>query len=367
VQQQIEATYRPFEAMLQALRPVFPRLMVHGLPPRTPDDAKAARWTGGVTVAAAVRSKMTVLANRRLAGICAALDIPFLDTWAETSLDGYLHPDFELDGLHLNQRATAVSLSAIAAALYDHTAPTHNPFRYQLLRIAAPPYDGPRDEAAERDWSARGIAIGRLNPADTRRWASGLSFDAGAANPAAHPHWVGYPRGGRPGVATARLSSERLEAAAASLGSPAARRLFQAGEAMDYGQVFLRPIALDPGQAAAADLPTPLECRRALVCLDDGGAVELETTEGAAIQTLAAREGLLVVYDPRRVRCRARAEASVARFAEIGLAHRPASHPFRVVAPGLCDWPADPFHYTVKDAPAWPPFAHDLVHERSPA
>jgi len=40
-------------------------------------------------------------------------------------------------------------------------------------------------------------------------------------------------------------------------------------------------------------------------------------------------------------------------------------HPFRVAWAGLNDWPADPFHYTVRDMVAYPPFETDLVRERA--
>jgi len=371
VSQQIEQVFRPFVVALQSLRALFPQLMVHDLPPRTRDDAKAARWTGGLMVDAAVRAKITILANRHLAAICAAMDIPFLDTWAETSLDGYLHPDFELDGLHLSQRAAAVSLGAVVAALYDHTGPTHNPFRYQLLRSGAPEYDrgrGGSGSALSESWAEAGFAAGRVEPAAVGRWADQLHFVADPPNSFAHPHWVGYPRAGRPGMAVADLSPGLLEEAMAWLGSVEVRDLFQVGEDKDYGLIALRAIALPPNASAdAATLPTPFESRRALLCLDDNGAIDAETVSGEAIGALDVGQGALVVYDPKRVRCRARAGEQPARFAEIGLIHRLANQPFRIMAPGLGDWPADPFHYTVKDLPAWPPFDRDLIHERSPS
>lgn len=105
--------------------------MIHCLPPRSPDEAAAARWTGDVVVPAPVRAKLTVLANRVLAAFCAETGIPFIDTWAELTESGYLRPEFELDGFHLNRQAALVSLDRIAANLFDQTAGTWNASRYR--------------------------------------------------------------------------------------------------------------------------------------------------------------------------------------------------------------------------------------------
>jgi hypothetical protein len=96
----------------------FPEVLIHALPPRTRDDARAARWTGGVTIPRAVRAKLTVLANRVLEGACARAGIAFVGDWEGlVGADGYLRPELDLDGVHLHQRAAAQSLAQIRAVL----------------------------------------------------------------------------------------------------------------------------------------------------------------------------------------------------------------------------------------------------------
>lgn len=94
----------------------FGRVMVHCLPPRTPDSAAAARWSDG-PVPAPLRGKLTVLANRLLDDYCTKAGIGFIDTWPELTENLYLKPEFELDGVHLNRKAVPITLDKVVTLL----------------------------------------------------------------------------------------------------------------------------------------------------------------------------------------------------------------------------------------------------------
>jgi hypothetical protein len=87
----------------------IPRLVIHALPPRTADNARAKRWCEGRLVDKALRAKVTFHANRILAAEAALLGIPFVSTWDVLAPEGYLLPKYDLDGVHVTREAAAIS------------------------------------------------------------------------------------------------------------------------------------------------------------------------------------------------------------------------------------------------------------------
>src|SRR5471032_2321170 len=133
---QLEKLLAPFGVGLRQLKNAgFARVMVHCIPPRATDDASTARW---MNAPKSVRAKMTVMANRILARLCADADIPFIDTWPELSRDGYLLPEYDIDGMHLSQQAALVSLQKIIGCLSASTWNKHNLSRYRYAVGRAP-------------------------------------------------------------------------------------------------------------------------------------------------------------------------------------------------------------------------------------
>ncbi len=113
---QINGIFQPFLAGCRLLHELgFTRLMIHALPPRVRDTRQQA-WSG-VRAESQVRAKTTVLANRTLSGIAEALGVPFIETWPQVTEDGYLKPEFCLDGIHLNRAAALLSLRHIVERL----------------------------------------------------------------------------------------------------------------------------------------------------------------------------------------------------------------------------------------------------------
>lgn len=93
------------------------RLVMHALPPRTADNQRAATWTGGKIVDKLLRAKITVEANRVLEAFAVSNGIPFVSTWDAIAPDGYLLPEFDLDGVHVTRPAAAISLARIMTAI----------------------------------------------------------------------------------------------------------------------------------------------------------------------------------------------------------------------------------------------------------
>lgn len=123
IEQQIATFLAPFLRVMEQFRAGrFDRLMIHALPPRTPDNKAAARWTNGIEIDAPIRAKMTVATNRQLRGFCDKSGIPFIDPWPALTQDGYLKPDYELDGVHVNHAAALVSLERIVGVLLQREA-----------------------------------------------------------------------------------------------------------------------------------------------------------------------------------------------------------------------------------------------------
>jgi len=49
------------------------------------------------------------------------IDIPLIDTWPELAQDGYLLPQYDIDGMHLSREAALVSLQKIIDCLTGST------------------------------------------------------------------------------------------------------------------------------------------------------------------------------------------------------------------------------------------------------
>jgi hypothetical protein len=365
VSEKLEGLLRPFLDAMSMLRPLFPRTMVHALPPRSANSDLAQRWSFGVLVDAPLRAKLTLVANDIMASTCAKMDIPFIDLRDQVIEDGYIRADLDLDGLHMGRAAAVLSLEAITAGLYDRTAATGNNGRYELLKALAPDYEGAGHPDAAA-WTDVGYVVGDIGTSALSRLAADLQFLAQPANKNARLDWVGYPRAGRPGLAIAEPPDAMIESAARLFCVGAARALLQVGEPKELTVLHFRPVEIAPSSTTRDSvLPTPYGCRRAILCLDRTGSVVQETLDGQPINEQQASAGKLVIYDPARIRCHAAAGNHAARIVEIGLAPRLPNHPFRVISAGLNDWPVDPFTYSVAGLRAFAPFKGDSVVERA--
>ncbi len=360
------ALLTPFLQTVEQLQAAgFGRLMIHCLPPRTADDERAARWTRFV-FSAAVRAKITVVANRLLEEFCSHADIAFIDTWPELTEGGYLKPEFDLDGCHVNRAAAQISLEKISDILIDRTAHNANMSRYSQAHLQADrrPVGDTADAHADQ-WQRDGAVKGRLDGEAVEAIRQQLIFDLSNGNRHARPDWVGQPRAGRANILLAEPSERLLGDAAGTLSQDDVGAILHAGSDRELTISCFRPIRYGPAAEDMATLPSPVRTRRAVIFLTKSDRLSVETLEGTAIATTAFEAGSILVYDPQRVRLRLEPGLDSVDLVEIALMPRHPEHPFRVIWAGLCDWPADPFNYSVSDMPAFPPFRHEIVRERS--
>jgi len=365
IQERIESQLAPFVEVMARLRQSFPGLMIHALPPRDRDDDRSSHWSFKIKVAAPVRAKVALAANRHLAEVCGRLNIPFVDPWDDLSVDGFMRPEFGLDGMHINRSAAPIMLDRIMDAMLDNIRASANPTRHSVLRGHSPSYAGPFHPAS-LSWSQDGYLLDKLLVSEVVALNCESQFQSAETNARVSPEWIGYPRAGRPGVALAEPSLEILSRAAKLFGSGHPRSILQVGESKDLTIVNFRPVEIPAGASVTAStIPSPPDCRRALLFVGESSSIVIADASGHVLVQKSVRAGAIAVWDPKRIAIFARARAEPIRVVEMMLMPRYPLHPFRVAWAGLNDWPADPFHYTVRDIVAYPPFETDLVRERA--
>ena len=369
IRNQISKFVAPVIAAVRQLQSIgFSRTMVHCLPPRSADNGLAATYSSGTEVNAPVRSKLAVLVNRLLKSGCEETGLGFIDIWPEVAEDGYLRPEFELDGLHLNHDAALISLDKIAAYLFDQTGTNFNSTRYITARKLSDEYAG--DEALNDMWHKVGFATGQLDPESAENILAELKFELGSRNCHARPDWVGWPRPGRAGAELAQPGEQTLSLAASALGQGLGRMLLHAGAECEMTIASFRPIRFSPAVASVSDeLPAPPNGRRALLYLIKSDRIAFETLDGFAAPNSNFNEvveaGTIIVFDPHRLRYYIKPGQENLTVIEISLIPRLSGEPFRIVWAGLCDWPADPFIYSVSNMSAFPTYKGDYFLKRA--
>lgn len=366
VRDHIAGFLAPFCNAVEQLKAAsFDRVMIHCLPPRTPDSDLAARWTDGIVIAAPFRAKLTLLANRLLADFCDAAGIGFIDTWPDLTENGYLRPEFELDGVHINRRSAMISLDRIADQLFDRTADNWNGVRYGHAATQAKRDQGPSSHPDDdAQWARDGLCHGQVGADFTGKLSADLAYDL-HGNAQARPDWSGRPRAGLSGLSHAEPSETMLADAAALLGEGAPAALLHAGTAHELTVASFRPARYAPDASGIEPLPAPPETRRALILLSASDRLTFETLAGEPVPCPALTAGSLVVYDPHRLRPRIAAGPHPLDLIELALSPRLSGQPFRVIWAGLCDWPADPYMHSLSGMKAVPAFRDSVFRERS--
>jgi hypothetical protein len=369
IQREVTRIVSPVIGVARQLRSIgFSRLMIHCLPPRYLDTARASLWSRGIEVGAPVRAKLALLANRILRDACGSYDIGFIDTWPELEENGYLKSEFELDGIHLNRKGAILSLNRISNFLIDQTRSVHNISRYNNLIEESAPYEG--DLALKAAWQAHGIVTGQIGTTATAAILAGLRFeDLGQENMHARSDWSGFPRVGRTGVILAKPNDSVLELASSVLSLSPASDLLHAGSERAFSIINFRPIIYECQTTSLSDnMATPPNCRRAIIILKSNNRICFETLDGNRFHFPQFEselcEGTLIVFDPGRLRFRVNKGDERLIIVEIGALPRFEGQPFRIIWAGLCEWPADPFQYSVSGMLAYPPLNSARVSQR---
>lgn len=350
VQAQVDAFLRPFVSAAAELRRKLPRTFIHALPPRTSDDLRAARWTGGTPAPAALRAKLVLLANRRLAALGREFDVEVVGDCAELLRDGYVRPELDIDGVHLGREAALIGVRDLLSRAARASAGAWHPERYEQLAAQAPPRPQPLETDLDVAWRAQGFVHAAV--------ADDVSaFLSGEAAPSARDRfdWCARPGSARAEV----LTRSQVEALARLLSAEPAAGLLHAGSDRTLTVAGARRLLAAPGEALSS--PVPAGCHRGWLALQET-VLQAAGTDAGPVRLAA---GSLFVFDPARVQVSLAADGQC-EGVELTLTPRLRSAPFRVVS-STFDLPIDPFSYSVADTVAFPGFGNDRVHERAEA
>jgi hypothetical protein len=117
LEMRLKEIFAPFFAAIRTFRSIgINRIILHALPPRSPDDERARRWCDGRLVSAVLRAKITWAANALIADFAAAEEFCFVSSWDALAPEGYLLPCYDLDGVHVTREAAAISYLRIVDA-----------------------------------------------------------------------------------------------------------------------------------------------------------------------------------------------------------------------------------------------------------
>ena len=307
-----------------------------------------------------------MLANRVLAKLAAEHDVALIDIWPETSVDGYLRPEFDLDGMHLSREAALISLKKITDRMFDARWGLSNLGRYLWLERER----SPKRRAAQPDerWTQHGFAIRALN-ADSaaalrmREQAPDLRSQA----PCDRLDWVAAPLPQIAGMRVASPDEEQTALAKQLLEEASTNRLLQVGSNTELTVTACKGFVLPPDTSTRI---TPLvkerfPVRKALLSLGGEGTITLNDQSGQCIHELSPEPGVLLVYDPQRLQCQLTTQAQALELLDLALVPRHLEQPFRVVASGLNDWPVDPFQFSTQGMSAVPPIDGDYMLVRA--
>jgi hypothetical protein len=357
---EIERLYAPFFLFVKKLQESgFNRLAVHSIPPRTKDDDAFFKWIG-VQTTHTIRAKLTILANNILRRKCNEMSLGFIDVYNDLTKDGFLRKEYELDGMHVNEKAILISLERIADHIYDNTNGNHNLLQYQILAQRAADFTS---EKSLHNWLDNGWLTGVFDYSLIEKIQSLLIYDKPSINTFAHPDWVGSSRHNREGIIFAEPNSQVLEVFLNILQTPIAQNMIHAGLNKSLTVISCRPIKITK-TVFGSNLIAPKNSRRAIVVLEGAGMISLKHIESQNNQDINVSIGSLIVFDPTRWICQYTPELDSLYLAELCLIPRLPNHPFRMLWIGGNDWPADPFCYSLTGSISFPPFLSEKVHER---
>jgi hypothetical protein len=146
VAQTIEQRIRPFICGLKQLRDCgFNRLYVQNVVPPTLDDVLAKKLNRGINCSALVRTRLTAAFNRVLASEVSSIGATVLDVWPQVTDQGYLKPEYDLDGVHLPPCVAQTQVERLLEHAINCPWESVNHIRYvQFYRMACnlSPFEG---------------------------------------------------------------------------------------------------------------------------------------------------------------------------------------------------------------------------------
>ena len=139
-QDEMKQLLDPFVSGLSHLRQAgFSRVFIQAVVPPTTNNDRFFELHG-YHCPTDVRYKVVCAFNRALAERCKPLNMPVVDVWALVTENGYLKPEFEVDGVHLPPRAAAQHLPKLLEMAINRSGLGTNFVRYELFYERARSY-----------------------------------------------------------------------------------------------------------------------------------------------------------------------------------------------------------------------------------
>jgi hypothetical protein len=313
--------------------------------------------------------------------ICAASGATFLDIWPEY-LDerGYLRPEFELDGVHLNRSASMITVRRLIETALGKPYSVNNR-RYELAHRLVDTTDleaaTTEFEALAKTFHQTGICRLQLPTATADALKAQLDFSQDVGNRHARMDWFGNTvKPFSDQMLAAEPPQESLDLLYQILYGPQVAPLMQRCMGGDVWYVNCRPFKSLP-HTGKGDGPQAFHCDgapphilRALLYLVDvdgeNGPFEYVGPSGNP-ERVTGPKGTFFIFDANRLEHRAVPPRGRLRESiDFVILPRTKSQPRIVLWSGLNNWPSDPFHFSVNNMRASPPLTGKII-ETNPA
>jgi hypothetical protein len=339
-------------------------------------DARRFEALHGFACPVETRYKATVAFNRTLAEICATNSATFLDIWPEY-LDekGYLRPEFELDGVHLNRSASMITVRRIIETALARPYSVNNR-RYELAHRLMDTTDleaaTAEVEALAKTFHQTGICRLQLPSATADALKAQLDFSQDVGNRHARLDWFGNTvKPFSDQMLAAEPPQETLDLLYQTLYGPLVAPLMQRCMGGSVWYVNCRPLKSLPhsgegsGPQAFHTDGAPPHVLRALLYLvdvdDENGPFEYLGPAGTP-ERVTGFKGTFVIFDANRLEHRAVPPRGWLRESiDFVILPRTKSQPRTVLWAGLNNWPSDPFHFSVNNMRASPPLTGKII------
>jgi hypothetical protein len=386
----------------------FTRTYLHCIVPPTTNDT-LFQQINGFRCPVNTRYKAARMFNAYLAEKCRAMGGSFIDIWPDVTENGYLKPEYELDGVHLTRPSILFSLRHLLRdALSAGGSVNHR--RYDILYSLAcgkPPAQlGPGSQfpgapavapvgletsptwqtqpapavtadAAMREAAATfrraGICLINIPKSLLARWSNRLSFDQDVSNRNPSFQWAGNTI--QPFSRTIRYApppEELMEDIRALFGNAAFESFFRLAHGCPIQILNCRPFQSLPHTEEGAGPQSfhrdgcPPGVIRGIVYLTDvgpeSGPFEYKDAATGAVQAVTAPAGTLLVFDANRLEHRARPPRKSARQAlDLVFSPRLPNQEMRVVCAGMNNWPNDPMQISLRGMRCVPPVRDETL------
>jgi hypothetical protein len=368
-----------FQPMAEAIRKLkamgLTRIFVMTIVPPTMNQERFDAMHGFVCPLD-TRYKAAVLFNRVLAESCTQAGATVVDIWPDV-LDqrGYLRPEFELDSVHLNRRASMLTIQRIiGAGIGKHGSVSSTRYRLAHSLIDKTNLDptSPEIEALARTFHETSICRTEIDASIADSIADRLDFNLDVGNRHARLDWDGNTVAPFSDLLrAAEPSQEVLDILHGALYAPPIASLMQACMGGDVWYLNARPFQSLPHDGSGAGPQdyhhdgNPPHIIRAIIYLvdvdEDNGPFEYVDGNDHK-HRVTGPKGTMFIFDANRLLHRAvPPRGRLRKSVDFVILPRTKSQPRSIIWAGINNWPGDPFHFSVNKMRASPPVTGKIL------